>query len=184
VKDFSGSRRCLRKQDSSYLAENRAQDSNWVTSPNGRSTADANHRRSFSAVISATEGGQKANATKPPEKSSLRIKRKEKREGEKEKKKKSTWGVLRSITSSTNVVEENKKLSASYSLRAATPTQYSVPPEVFDMLAVSGGAGGSVQSLASSSNNVSNSSLRDVEQGALEDELTAYMKELRRREEC
>ncbi|KAJ9592154.1 hypothetical protein L9F63_001270, partial [Diploptera punctata] len=40
----------------------------------------------------------------------------------------------------------------------------------------------SMRSLASSSNEVSNSSLRDVERGALEDELTAYMEELRQRE--
>jgi hypothetical protein len=46
------------------------------------------------------------------------------------------------------------------------------------------GTSDSVQSLASSSNTVSNSSLRDVERGALEDELTAYMRELRCRDEC
>lgn len=181
VKDFSGTRRCFRKQDSSFLTDSRGQDSNWVTSPNGRINADPNHRRSFSVVISAAQVSQKPILTKPLRKSNLKIKRKEKRDGKNEKKK-SSWDVLRSITSSTNFVEENKKLSASYSMRSPTPTQYSVPPEMFDMLAVC--ASGSVQSLASSSNNVSNSSLRDVEHGALEDELSAYMRELRRREEC
>jgi hypothetical protein len=130
-------------------------------------------------MISATQVSQKPTVTKPAKKNNQKIKRKDKRNGEKDKKK-CTWGVLRNITSSTNFVEE--KLSASYSLRTAAPTQYSVPQEMFDMLAVCGS--GSVQSLASSSNNVSNSSLKDVEHGALEDELTAYMKELRRREEC
>lgn len=174
VKDLSGTRRCFRKQDSSYLTESRGQDSSWVTSPNGRINANPSHRRSFSVVISAT---QKPILTKPLRKGNLRIKR----SGERDKKKRS-WDVLRSITSSTNFVEGSKKLSASYSMRAPTPSKYSVPPEVFDMLAVCGS--GSVHSLASSSNNVSNSSLRDVEHGALEDELTAYMRELRSREEC
>jgi hypothetical protein len=179
VKDFSGTRRCFRKQDSSYLTESRGQDSNWISSQNGQNNADPNYRRSFSVVISATQVSQKPIVTKPPKKSNLKIKRKEKRNGENEKKK-SSWDVLRSITSS-NFVEENRKLSVSYSQRPTTPNQYSVPPEMFGMLAVCGS--GSVHSLASSSNNVSNSSLRDVENGALEDELTAYMRELRRREE-
>ncbi|XP_063243551.1 pyrokinin-1 receptor-like [Bacillus rossius redtenbacheri] len=37
---------------------------------------------------------------------------------------------------------------------------------------------------SNNSNNVSNSSLRDVERGALEDELTTYMEELHRRQRC
>jgi hypothetical protein len=126
-------------------------------------------------VISATQVGQKPSLKKPPKKSILRINWKGKQNGEREKK--SSWNDLGSPISATNFVEENKKCFASYSLRPVSPDQYRVPPEMFDMMAICGS--GSVHSLASSSNNVSNSSLRDVENGVVEDEATAYMKELR-----
>jgi len=192
VKESSGTRRSFRKHEGSYLTGSRGQESNRVTSPSDQK------RQSLSANISATQNSenvmvhqlnrqnkqvsQSPTLTKQPTDRNLKIRRKEKRNGGKGKKKKNIWNVFRSITSSANFVEENKKLSVSYSPTATTPNQYSLPPEVFGMLPVCDSR--SVRSLSSSTNNVSNSSLRDVERGALEDELTAYMQELRRREEC
>jgi type II secretory pathway component PulK len=115
---------------------------------------------------------------KPSTTINLTIKRKDKRNGEKVKKK-GSWNVFRSTLKSSSIEEENKKLSVSYSMRPMATKQHGVTLETF------GSGSGSVQSLASSSNTVSNSSLRDVERGALEDELTAYMRELRGRgDEC
>jgi hypothetical protein len=115
---------------------------------------------------------------KPSTTINVTIKRKEKRNSEKVKKK-GSWNIFRSTLKSASIVEENKKLSVSYSMRPTATDQHGVTLETF------GSGSGSVQSLESSSNTVSNSSLRDVERGALEDELTAYMRELRcRGDEC
>ncbi|PSN51174.1 hypothetical protein C0J52_06076, partial [Blattella germanica] len=91
--------------------------------------------------------------------------------------KKGLWKVLRYAKAAPG--GDARILSVSYSPTAgATPSA----AETFGMKPVC--RSNSARSLASSSNNVSNSSLRNVERGALEDELTAYMQELRQREVC
>jgi len=173
VKESSGSRRSHRKQDGGQ-----AQGLNCVTSPNEHRNSDSDCRRYCSVVISTAQVSQKPMLMKPSTTINLTIKRKEKKNGEKVKKK-GSWNVFRSTLKSSSIVEENKKLSVSYSMRPTATKQRGVTLETF------GSGSGSVQSLASSSNTVSNSSLRDVERGALEDELTAYMRELScRGDEC
>ena len=172
VKESSGSRRSHRKQDGGQ-----AQGLNCVTSPSEQRSSDADCSRYCSVVISTPQVSQKPMLMKPSTTINLTIKRKEKRNSEKVKK--GGWNVFRSTLKSASIVEETKKLSVSYSMRPTATIQHGVTLETF------GSGSGSVQSLASSSNTVSNSSLRDVERGALEDELTAYMRELRcRGDEC
>lgn len=177
MKESSGSRRGHRKQESGHQTGGRGQGLNSVASPNEERNADSDCRRYCSVVISTAQVSQKPTVMKTSTRINLKIKRKEKRNGEKGKKR-SGWNVFRSTLSSASIVEETRKLSVSYSMRPTATIQHGVPLETLE------GGSGSVQSLASSSNTVSNSSLRDVERGALEDELTAYMRELRCREDC
>lgn len=176
MKESSESRRGHRKQDNGHQTDSRGLDSTWVPPPSDQRTADSDCRRYCSVVISTAQVSQKPILMKPSTKINLKIKRKEKRNGEKGKKK-SSWNVFRNAASAS-IVEETKKLSVSYSMRPTATNQHGLPLETF------GSGSGSVHSLESSSNTVSNSSLRDVERGALEDELTAYMRELRCRDEC
>jgi hypothetical protein len=172
VKESSGSRRSHRKQDGGQ-----AQGLNCVTSPSEQRSSDADCRRYCSVVIGTAQVSQKPMLMKPSTTINFTVKGKEKRKSEKVKK--GSWNVFRSTLKSASIVEETKKLSVSYSMRPTATIQHGVKLETF------GSGSGSVQSLASSSNTVSNSSLRDVERGALEDELTAYMRELRcRGDEC
>lgn len=172
VKESSGSRRSHRKQDGGQ-----AQGLNCVTSPSEQRSSDADCRRYCSVVIGTAQVSQKPMLMKPSTTINLTVKGKEKRKSEKVKK--GSWNVFRSTLKSASIVEETKKLSVSYSMRPTATIQHGVTLETL------GSGSGSVQSLASSSNTVSNSSLRDVERGALEDELTAYMRELRcRGDEC
>ena len=98
-------------------------------------------------------------------------------------KKNGMWRVLHCVKGSPDLVDDNKVLSVSYSPTIQTQQDnFKMSQEMFGMMPVC--RANSIRSLASSSNDVSNSSLRDVERGALEDELTAYMEELRQREAC
>ncbi|KAJ4438280.1 hypothetical protein ANN_14219 [Periplaneta americana] len=209
VKEASGTSRSFRRQESGYVSGGRNHDPksptiNWVTSPsngiNHNNIDGQNYKRSFSVIISASQcnesdlkttmvhslNGQNKQVSQNPitSESISDSKRKEKRNAERTKKN-AFWSIFKNITGPANTVEESRKLSVSYSPTPATPnqsSQFTMSSEVFDMIPVC--RSNSIRSLASSSNNVSNSSLRDVERGALEDELTAYMQELRRREEC
>jgi hypothetical protein len=174
VKDFSGSRKCFRMQERNYAAGSRGQDFNWVTPANDHNT-HSNCRRSF-PVISAThcnENGMKSVATqelnhhttqmrqtsvlmKAPRKSNLIIKHKRKR---------SSWNIFRNFKSSAKFVEENKKLSVSYSLTPSSPNHHSHEHETVRMVAMR---------RSRSINSVSNCSLQ-----GREDNVSATL-----REEC
>ena len=87
------------------------------------------------------------------------------------------WNVLHCVRSSD--LDDSRAISVSYSSRNNRPK------ETFSLgekITVAVGRANSIRSIGSSSNDVSNSSLRDVDRGALEDELSAYMEELRQRE--
>ena len=182
VKESSGSRRSHRKHDRGQQTDSRCQGMNRITSPNDQRNADSDCRRYCSVVISTAQVSQQPTVMTTSTRLNTKTKLKEKGNDEKgKKKKKNSWNVFRSTLSSASIVEETKKLSVSYSMRPGAASQHGVTLETLEMLE---GTSDSVQSLASSSNTVSNSSLRDVERGALEDELTAYMRELRCRDEC
>jgi hypothetical protein len=172
VKESSGSRRSHRKQDGGQ-----GQGMNWVTSPGDHRNSDPDNRRYRSVVNHTAQVSQKPALLKPSTTINLQIKRKERKNSDKLKTK-GSWNIFRSTFKPSSVVEESKKLSVSYSMRPTGTNQHGVALEML------GSGSGSVQSLASSSNTVSNSSLRDVDRGALEDELTAYMRGLRGRDEC
>lgn len=167
VKDFSGTRKCIRMQERNYPAGSRGQDFNWVTPANDQNNTESNCRRSYSVVINSThcnencmksvaaqdpnhqhtQFSQRSVLAKIPRKSNLIIKQNRKR---------SRWNIFRNLKSSAKFVEENKKLSVSYSLTPASPDHYSEPAEAVDMVPMR---------RTSSVNSVSNSSLRDAEVG-------------------
>ncbi|XP_046988907.1 gastrin/cholecystokinin type B receptor-like [Schistocerca americana] len=124
-----------------------------------------------------SSGSSAALPTSPPPMPVASGRRRSHRNG---KRSRDSWRLLRCLsTSSEQSLEQLPPCYLPEPITAESSKEQVCPRrpngEAITMLPVS---------LSNNSNNVSNSSLRDVEHGALEDELSAYMEELNRRERC
>jgi hypothetical protein len=109
-----------------------------------------NGTRNLRAQVSShqtTHNSQSSVLPNVPRKSRLIIKQKRKR---------SSWNIFRNFKSSEKFVEENKKLSVSYSLTPTSPNDYSEPGETVHVAPLR---------TSSSVHTFGNNSLRDAEDG-------------------